>query len=130
MITLSSLSSLFRQLLDEGHESLSSRRFNQDSLENFFALLRRDRGGFNSNPELTKVLQNLRITATANIIASNGRENCENSNEILFVDPGLSISLFFSCLTQIGTNLYFRIAVAILRWIWSRFVVANFFSRN
>lgn len=89
LITLASMAEMFRDLLIcRGHQTLSARRFNQDSLENLFSLLRRDRGGFNSNPELSKVLQNLRIASTVNILNIDRRTNCENSPEQLLLDSG------------------------------------------
>lgn len=89
LITLASLAALLRELLTkDGHQSLCSRRINQDSLENTFSEIRQDRGGFDSNPELQKATQNLSIVSSANLLARNVTTNCENSGEYLFLDKG------------------------------------------
>lgn len=93
LITLASLSALFRELLLlRGHQKLSSRRCNQDSLENTFAEIRHDRGGFDSNPEVSKAIDNLRIASSANLMAKK-TANCENSHEYLFLGAGKLMAL-------------------------------------
>lgn len=88
LVTLASFTQLFREILNKyTHLRLYSRRFNQDCLENTFSQLRHDRGGFNSNPDVWKTLQSLRIVSSANVVRNITSKNCEDSDESLLVDP-------------------------------------------
>lgn len=100
LITLSSFSLMMLELLTQRrHQLLSARRFNQDSLENTFAMIRHDRGGFNSNPELSKALQCLRIVSSAKLILKNNT-NCETLHEDFIFDFGKSFSISLVSLTH------------------------------
>jgi len=88
LITLSGFAGLFHDLVHRGHKSISSRRFNQDCVENLFSTLRRDRGGFNSNPEVMKALQVLRFASSTNILHVNATSNCNNTGDNLLLDLG------------------------------------------
>lgn len=91
LVTLSSFRVLAQRLIEEkGFSYVLTRRLNQDSVENVFATMRRDGGGFNDNPEVPSAVQRLRMIACTKLIdpCVSSFSNCEATGEAMLIELG------------------------------------------
>jgi dGTP triphosphohydrolase len=88
VLTISAVKGLVESLIGRGYKYVCTRRFGQDCVENLFSLLRRDRGGFNSHPEVTKAIQNLRLSSCNMLLDVTKSPNCEDSGGRLLIHIG------------------------------------------
>lgn len=87
LITLAAMQQLVPRLLDSGYAFVLTGLFNQDSIENLFAMIRRDRGGYDSHPEARKAIQTLRLVCGSFIVEMTQRsQNCESTGEQMLLE--------------------------------------------
>jgi hypothetical protein len=94
-LTISAVRDLVERLLFvRQYNYVSTRRFGQDCVENLFSNLRRDRGGFNSHPEASKAIQNLRFACCGLLFDYHKTQNCEDAGGDLLLHIGKVSQIF------------------------------------
>jgi hypothetical protein len=89
ILTISAVRELLQFLIvQRGYKYVCTRRFGQDCVENLFSELRRDRGGFNSHPEIVKALSTLRLICLGSLLDANKSQNCQDSGGDILLKIG------------------------------------------
>jgi hypothetical protein len=99
LVTLASLCGLADRLLTvKGFKYFCTRRCNQDCAENVFATIRRNRGGFNDQPEAQAGIHALRFISCTSVLESSVSKfsNRETTGDEMLIQLGkYSISISF-----------------------------------
>ncbi|KAJ2946544.1 hypothetical protein O0L34_g12599 [Tuta absoluta] len=80
--TINAVERLWRNLNNLGIHSLSTRRLNQDALENFFGCVRYNSGS-NCNPTVSQFIAGVKTAIISNLRHACKRKNCEDDNAAL-----------------------------------------------
>jgi hypothetical protein len=77
--TLSGLRKLAIRLKSEGYHTMYTRRFQQDSLENYFSIVRA-KGGWCKNPTTRQFRENFKFLFFQHLLKPKKKGNCEDTN--------------------------------------------------
>lgn len=80
--TINAVERVFKNLLKENITTLSTRRLNQDPLENFFGCVRYNSGS-NDNPTISQFVAGVKTAIISNLKHTGRNKNCENDDSIL-----------------------------------------------
>lgn len=81
--TINAVTRLWHNLQKNGVQSLSTRRLNQDPLENFFGCIRYNCGS-NDNPTVGQFIAGIKTAIISNLKYNSSRKNCEDDAAVLY----------------------------------------------
>ena len=85
LLTLNSITTLYKELKVCGFQFLMPRRLNQDCLENFFSCIR-GIGGHNTNPTVYEFISYYKIATVNSVTRMTKYKNCEADDDIFILD--------------------------------------------
>jgi hypothetical protein len=104
--SIRSIMSLSAELLEEGFEFVCTSRFNQDCLDNFFAVVR-SKNGWHENPNVVQFMSAFRdAIVLSSIDAQSGGKNCIDDEDFVLISHSdilldvVDVSTFDSCSTD------------------------------